>query len=64
MHVAHQRLGGDDLLAVELAGDAQRAVRGRVLRADVERHVAGVEFDVDAGVGGLGRHVGLLLTQR
>ena len=63
VHVAHQRLGGDDLLAVKLAGDAQRAVRGGVLRADIERHVAGVELDVHPGVGGLRRHVRLLGAQ-
>ena len=33
VHVAHDRLGRDDLLAVELGDDAQRAVGGRVLRA-------------------------------
>ena len=29
---------------------AQRAVRRRVLRADVERHALGLEFDVEARV--------------
>ena len=38
VHVAGERLGRDDLLAVELGHDAQRAVGGRVLRTDVERH--------------------------
>ena len=53
---------GDDLLAVELGDDAQRAVGGRVLRAHVEGHALGLELDVDPGVGGLGGDVGELLA--
>ena len=53
VHVAGDGLGRDDLLAVELGDDAQRAVGGRVLRADVEGHALGLELDVDPGVGGL-----------
>jgi uncharacterized membrane-anchored protein len=45
---------GDHLLAVERHDDAQRAVGGRVLRADVEGHALGLELEVHAGVGGLG----------
>ena len=41
----------DDLLAVEARDEAQRAVGGRVLRADVEGHVVGLELDVDLRVG-------------
>ena len=54
----------DDLLAVELGDDAQRAVGGRVLRADVEGHALGLELDVDPGVGGLAGDVGELLRDR
>ena len=46
VHVAADRLGPDDLLAVEADDDAQRAVGGRVLRADVEGHALGLELDV------------------
>jgi uncharacterized membrane-anchored protein len=46
-------LGPHHLLAVEAHDDAQRAVGGRVLRADVEGHALGLELDVEAGVGGL-----------
>ena len=53
VHVAHDRLGRDDLLAVEPGDDPQRAVGRRVLRADVEGHALGLELDVDPGVGGL-----------
>ena len=62
VHVAHDRVGGDDLLAVELDDDAQRAVGGRVLRADVEGHALGLELDVDAGVGRLAGDVLQLLA--
>ena len=48
VHVARRGLGPDDLLAVEADDDAQRAVRGRVLRAEVEGHALGLEFDVEA----------------
>ena len=51
VHVADDRVGRDDLLAVEADDEAQRAVGGRVLRADVEDHVVGVELDVDLRVG-------------
>jgi hypothetical protein len=62
VHVAHDRLDPEDLLAVELGDDAQGAVGGRVLRTDVQRHaVVGLELHVDAGVGGLGGDVGELL---
>ena len=64
VHVARRRLGPDDLLAVEAADDAQRAVRGRVLRADVEGHALGLELDVEACVGGLAGDVAQLLTIR
>ena len=50
VHVAGHGLGRDHLLAVELGHDAQRPVRGRVLRPDVERHALGLEVDVDAVV--------------
>ena len=48
----------DDLLAVELGDDAQRAVGGRVLRADVEGHALGLDLEVDPGVGRLAGDVG------
>ena len=47
MHVADDRIGVEHTLAVEAHDQAQRAVGGRVLRAEVEDHVAGVELDVD-----------------
>ena len=53
VHVAARRFGPHDLLAVEAADDAQRAVRRRVLRTDVEGHPLGLEFDVQARIGGL-----------
>ena len=62
VHVAGARLGPHHLLAVEADDDAQRAVRGRVLRADVEGHALGLELDVEARVGGLGGDVAELLT--
>ena len=62
MHVAGDGFGLDHLLAVEAHGDAQRAVRRRVLRADVEGHVAGLQLDVDPGIGGLAGDVGELLA--
>ena len=40
-----------DALAVEAHHQAQRAVRGRVLRTEVEDHVAGVELHPDLRVG-------------
>ncbi len=43
VHVADDRLGGDDALAVEDDLQAQDAVRGGVLRADVEDHLGGGE---------------------
>ena len=55
VHVAGDGLARHDLLAVELGHDAQRAVGGRVLRADVEGHALGLEVDVEPVVGGLGR---------
>ena len=61
VHVAHDRLGGDHPLAVEADDDAQGAVGGRMLRADVEGHALGLELDVHAGVGGLAGDVGELL---
>ena len=51
VHVADDRVGRDDALAVEAHDEAQRAVRRRVLRPDVEDHVAGVELDVHLRVG-------------
>ena len=53
VHVAGNRFGPHDLLAVEAADDAQRAVGGRVLRADVEGHALRLELDVQARVGRL-----------
>ena len=58
MHVAHDRVGLDDLLAVEAGHDPQRAVGGGVLGTDVEGHALGFELDVDPGVGSLGCDVG------
>ncbi len=62
VHVAGDRLGPHHLLAVEAGDDAQRAVRGRVLGADVEGHALGLELDVEARVGGLGGDVRELLA--
>ena len=62
VHVAGARLGPHHLLAVEAHDDAQRAVRGRVLRPDVEGHALGLELDVEARVGGLGGDVAELLA--
>ena len=62
VHVAGRRLGPHHLLAVEAHDDAQRAVGGRVLRADVEGHPLGLELDVEAGVGGLAGDVAELLA--
>ena len=47
--------------AVETADDAQRAVRRRMLRADVEGHALGLELDVQARVGRLRGDVAQLL---
>src|ERR671924_185124 len=55
------RGGAHHLLTVEAGHDAQGAVGGRVLGAEVEGHALGLELDVDAGVGGLARDVGGLL---
>ena len=41
VHVADDRLGGQDALAVEGEPQPQHPVRGGVLRADVEHHVLG-----------------------
>ena len=43
VHVADDRLRGHDALAVEHEPQPQHAVRGRVLRPDVEHHVLGGE---------------------
>ena len=51
VHVADDGVGRDDALAVEADDEPQRAVRGRMLRAEVEDHVAGVELDVHLRVG-------------
>ncbi len=51
VHVPDDRVGRDDALAVEAHDEAQRPVRRRVLRPDVEHHVAGVELDVHLRVG-------------
>ena len=51
VHVADHRVGRDDALAVEAHDEAQRAVGRRVLRPEVEDHVAGVELDADLRVG-------------
>ena len=47
-----------DALAVEAHDEPQRAVRGRVLRTEVEDHVAGVELDVDLRVGEVPQRAG------
>ena len=58
VHVAAHGVGRHDLLAVEAGDEPQGAVGGRVLRAEVEGHVLGLELDVDPGVGRLGGDVG------
>ena len=62
VHVTHDRIGSDDLLAVELCDDAQRAVGSRVLGTDVEGHALGFDLHVDAGVGRLGGDIAQLLA--
>ena len=63
VHVADDRIGRDHPLAVEAHDETQRAVRRRVLRPEVEDHVAGVELDVHLRVGEvtprLARHLDL-----
>src|ERR1700752_1170515 len=44
VHVAGDGVGPHDLFAVEADDHAQRAVGGRVLRADVQRHALGLEL--------------------
>ena len=51
VHVADDRVGRDHALAVEPHDEPQRAVRRRVLRAERQDHVAGVELDVHLRVG-------------
>ena len=53
-----------DALAVEAHDEAQRAVRRRVLRPEVEDHVAGVELDVHLRVGEVAQRAGLDLEAR
>ena len=48
MHVATRWLGPHHLLAVETGNDTQGAVRGRVLRPNVERHTLGFKFNIEA----------------
>ena len=62
VHVAHHRIGGHDLLAVEAHDDAQGPVRGGMLRAEVEGHALGLELDIDSRVGRLPGDVLELLT--
>ena len=56
------KVAGYIKLAIEAGNDPQRAVRGRVLRTDVEGHALGLELDVQARVGGLRGDVTQLLT--
>ena len=58
VHVADHRVGRDDALTVEAHDEPQRAVRRRVLRPEVEDHVAGVELDVHLRVGELAQRCG------
>ena len=51
VHVADDGVGRDDAFAVEADDEPQRAVRSRMLGAEVEDHVAGVELDVHLRVG-------------
>ena len=51
MHVADHRVGGDHALAVEAHHQTERAVGRRMLRSEVEDHVAGVELDAHLRVG-------------
>ncbi len=51
VHVPDDRVGGDHALAVEANHETQGAVGRRVLRPEVEDHVAGVELDVHLRVG-------------
>ena len=64
VHVTHDRIGSDDLLAVELCDDAQRAVGSRVLGTDVEGHALGFDLHVDTGVGRLGGDIGSAARDR
>ena len=65
VHVADDRVGRDDALAVEAHHEAQRAVGRGVLRPEVQDHVAGVELDVrPARRRGGGRRAGLDLEAR
>ena len=64
VHVPDHRVGGDHTLAVEPHDEAERAVRRRVLRPEVEDHVAGVELDVHLRVGEVPEHAGLDLGDR
>ena len=57
MHVADHRIGRDHTLAVETHDETQRPVRRRVLRTEVEDHVAGVELDVHLRLGELAQHL-------
>ncbi len=58
VHVADHRFGADDPLAVQDEAQAQHAVRGRVLGADVEHHVGALRrsADTDRGL----RHTGIV----
>ena len=58
VHVPDHRIGREDALAVEAHDETQRAVGGRVLRPEVEDHVAGVELDVDLRVGEVAHRFG------
>ena len=64
VHVADDRVGRDHALAVEAHDEAQRAVRRRVLRPEVEDHVAGVELDVHLRVGEVAQRAGVELERR
>ena len=64
MHVTANDVGLDHLLAVEAGHDAERAVGGRVLRAQVQRHLLGLQLDVHPRVSRLGGDVRGLLALR
>ena len=59
MHVTDDRVGRDDALTIEAYDNPQGAVRGRVLRTDVEHHVARVELDVHLRVGEVAERRGI-----
>jgi hypothetical protein len=50
------------LLTIETGDDAQGAVRGWVLRPNVERHALGFKFNIQARVGSLTGDIRQTLT--